>query len=321
MLRVVKPEGFGNIQLEEAPIPDVGPHDVLAKARATLISRGSELFRRYAHEEAIPPQMMGYSLTGVVERVGSEVDDHRPGQRVMISAPHAQYAVGSVDDLGGARVVALPDEISFEDGTFLPLVTSSVGWADSAGVDQGSTVVILGQGLVGCIMMQVLRGYGPARIISVDALEMRCRLSAQLGADEVIDASAQDPVAAVRSLTDGHGADVVIDCVGGHAGVRSFEQAQDMVREKGTLQLIALYQGEPLPLDASKIMNRTLVAGIVTDEPRSQLAARAIDMMRSGQVRVSPMITHRFPYERAKDAFDLLWNSPGEALGVIFHWS
>jgi threonine dehydrogenase-like Zn-dependent dehydrogenase len=136
----------------------------------------------------------------------------------------------------------------------------------------------------------------------------------------VVNASVKEPTEVVRRLTDGKGADLVIDCVGGHAGVKSFEQAQDMVRQKGTIQLIALYQQAPLPLYSSKIMNKRLVAGILTDEPRSQTAIRALEKIRKGEIRASKMITHRFPYTQAKEAFDLLWNSPGEALGVLLIW-
>ena len=64
MIRVIKPEGFGNIQLEDAPIPEINSRQVLVRTERTLISRGSELFRRYISEEALPHSIMGYSLTG-----------------------------------------------------------------------------------------------------------------------------------------------------------------------------------------------------------------------------------------------------------------
>ena len=320
MIRVIKPEGFGNIQLEDIPIPEINSRQVLVRTHATLISRGSELFRRYIREEAIPPSMMGYSLTGVIEQVGSDVTEYQIGQRVMVVAPHAEYAIGEADAGVEGRVVPLTDDVSFEEGTFLPLSTSAVAWADSSGVQKGDTIVILGQGIVGSLMMQVLRGYGPDRIITVDAVPLRCQFSDELGADVVINALEEDPVEAVQGLTDGNGADLVIDCVGGHAGVKSFEQAQDMVRRKGTIQLIALYQQAPLPLHSSKIMSKRLVAGILTDEPRSQIALRALDKLRSGEIQASRMISRRFPYKQAKEAFDLLWNNPGEVLAVLMIW-
>ena len=237
----------------------------------------------------------------------------------MVVAPHAQYVVAEPNPTDG-RIVQLPEDVSFENGTFLPLATSAVAWADSSGVKTGNTVVILGQGLVGSLMMQVLRGYFPERIITVDALPLRCDFSLKLGADVSINAEDEDPVQAVRRLTDGKGADLVIDCVGGHAGVKSFEQAQDMVRQHGTIQLIALYQQKPLPLHASKMMNKKLVAGILTDELRANIAARALQKMQNGDIRASEMISHRFPYTEAKAAFDLLWNTPGDTLGVLIKW-
>ncbi|MCG9134807.1 zinc-binding dehydrogenase [Candidatus Poribacteria bacterium] len=318
MLQVTKPEGFGNIQLEEVPIPEINAQEIRVETDTTLISRGSELFRRYIMEGAVPPSIMGYSLTGIVDAVGTEVTDYKVGERVMVVAPHAQYVVAAPNATDG-RIVSLSD-VSFEDGTFLPLATSAIAWSDSSGVKAGDTVVVLGQGLVGSLMMQVLRGYDPAQIITVDALPLRCELSAQLGADAVINADETDPVEEVRRLTDGKGADLVIDCVGGYAGVKSFEQAQDMTRQYGIIQLIALYQQGPLPLHSSKMMSKRLVAGILTDEPRSQTAARALEKIQNQEIRASEMVTHRFRYTEAKDAFDLLWNSPGDTLGVLIKW-
>ncbi|RKU20332.1 hypothetical protein C6503_05945 [Candidatus Poribacteria bacterium] len=319
MLQVTKPEGFGNIQLEEVPMPEINAQQIRVETDTTLISRGSELFRRYIMEEAVSPSIMGYSLTGIVDAVGAEVTDYQVGERVMVVAPHAQYVVAEPNTTDG-RIVPLFDDVSFEAGTFLPLATSAVAWSDSSGVKAGDTVVVLGQGLVGSLMMQVLRGYNPERVITVDALPLRCELSTRLGADISINADERDPVEEVRRLTDGKGADLVIDCVGGYAGVKSFEQAQDMTRQFGIIQLIALYQQAPLPLHSSKIMSKRLVAGILTDEPRSQIAARALEKIQNGEIRASDMITHRFQYTEAKAAFDLLWNSPGDTLGVLIKW-
>ncbi len=319
MLQVTKPEGFGNIQLEEVPMPEINARQIRVETDTTLISRGSELFRRYIREEAVPPSIMGYSLTGIVDAVGAEVTGYQVGERVMVVAPHAQYVVAEPNAADG-RIVPLFDDVSFEAGTFLPLATSAVAWSDSSGVKAGDTVVVLGQGLVGSLMMQVLRGYNPDRIITVDALPLRCELSTQLGADVSINADEIDPVEEVRRLTDGKGADLVIDCVGGYAGVKSFEQAQDMTRQFGTIQLIALYQQAPLPLHSSKMMSKRLVAGILTDEPRSQIAVRALEKIQNGEIRASDMTTHRFHYTESKAAFDLLWNTPGDTLGVLIKW-
>ena len=320
LIRVIKAAGMGNIQLEEVPTPNPDSHQILVRTAKTLISRGSELFRRYIMETAVDPSIMGYSLTGVVEQVGTEVTEYQIGQRVMVVAPHAQYAIGHTGSVVKGSMFKLPDSISFEEGTFLLLAKEATSWVDSSGVKAGDRVVVLGQGIVGSLVMQLLRPHQPEQVITVDGLPNRCQLSRQLGADAVINATDVDPIQMVKDLTNGQGADLVIDCVGGYAGVKSFEQAQEMVAARGTIQLIALYQQQALPLHASKIMNKRLIAGSLMDEAPVKTIKRAIDSMERGVIQIEEMITHRFAYTEAKSAFDFLWQTPEKGLGVLLDW-
>ena len=178
------------------------------------------------------------------------------------------------------------------------------------------TVVILGQGLVGSILLQVVRRRDTGRLVAVDGLERRCRLAGRF-ADDVVDCSREDPVDAVRRLCPG-GAKVVIDCVGGAAGVQSFAQAQQMCAAGGVIQLVGLYHGQPLPLDAGRVMGKLVVGGIRSPKPRSEYSRDAARFLRDGHLATGDMITHRFPLERAREAFDLLAHDLGSALGVLF---
>lgn len=321
MLRVAKPEGIGNIVLEDVPMPAVGARDVLVRNKVSLISRGSEILRRYMHSEAIDPAIMGYSVAGVVEDVGAEAAARfAPGDRVIAVAPHAQFVVQDIDAMDGTRVWPLPSSIPFEQGAFLPLTCGAVWWAQIAGIQPGDTVVVLGQGLVGNLVMQAARQYLCERLIAVDVIDSRCALSAQLGADVVINATADDPVSAVMDLTHGRGADVVIDCVGGRAGVKSFAQALDMSARGATIHLIGLYHGEALPLDAGKIQGKKLIGGYYTDLSRTVMQARAIELVARGRIQLAPLISHRFPFTAAKEAYDLLYERMAEAMGVLLIW-
>jgi len=321
MLRVAKPEGFGNIVLEEVPMPPVGPKEVRVRSKVSLISRGSEILRRYMREEAINPAIMGYSLAGVVDAVGGEVA-HRfqPGDRVMAVAPHAQYVVQPIEGYDGPRVWPIPDDISFEEATFLPLSKSGVIWAQSPGIRPRHTVVIMGQGLVGNLVLQAARQHLCERIIVVDAIAKRCQQGLDYGADHAIDVNETDPVERVMELTGGEGADVVFECVGGKPGVNSFSQAQQMVRVGGTLHLIGLYHGQPLPLDAARMQRRRMLGGYFEDDPGEVMMARTVELMQAGKIRVKPLISHRFPYQQAKEAFDLLYGRLSEAMGVLLIW-
>ncbi|MCE7985962.1 MAG: hypothetical protein DYG89_32700 [Caldilinea sp. CFX5] len=321
MLRVTKPEGFGNIVLEEVPVPDCGPRQVLVQNRVSLISRGSEVLRRYMHEEAIDPAIMGYSVGGVVTAVGSEAAARfQPGDRVVAVAPHAQYVLLDMDAMEGTAVWPIPADLSFEQAAFLPLVTGGVTWAQIPGIRPGDTVVVLGQGLVGNLVMQAARQHLLARLIVVDTIAARCRLAESLGADLAINAATEDPVARVRELTAGQGVDLVFDCVGGKPGLTSFAQAQEMVRTGGTLHLIGLYHGAPLPLDAGKMQRKRLIGGYYHEEPRPVMLARAIELMQAGRIQVDPLISHRFPFTEAKAAYDLLYERLSEAMGVLLVW-
>ena len=156
--RVAKLEGPYNIVIEEVPIPEIAPTEVLICTERTLISRGSEIWRRYVRPEAIDHQRMGYSLAGQIVEVGARVEGFLPGDRVAAVAPHAQYvAVEIVEPRVTPPVIRLPDAVSMEAATFWPLATSAVMWMWETGVRREDTMVVQGQGLVGSGCMQAAK--------------------------------------------------------------------------------------------------------------------------------------------------------------------
>ena len=117
MWRAAKGAGVGNVFLERVTVPEPGPHEVLSRTRVSLISRGSELWRRYVLEEAVNPDIMGYSTAGVVQQVGAGVTGFAPGDRVAVTAPHAEYSLRAVDaEDPDPRVIHLRPELSFDAG-------------------------------------------------------------------------------------------------------------------------------------------------------------------------------------------------------------
>ncbi len=323
MKRVAKPEGRFNLVLEEVPLPEPGPHEVRVRAVRSLISRGSELWRRYVRPEAIDPQIMGYSLAGVVDAVGSSVRGFAEGDRVAVAAPHAQYVVRDAREASpeaGPSVTLLPAELDFDAAPFWPLVTSAVLWTDAEEIQTDHSVVILGQGLVGSLMLQVAHSGARGHLIALDTLAPRLEIAAAVGADDVIDAGAGDPVAAVMQLTDGQGAEVVVYAVGGRSGPEAFAQAQRMVAVGGLLHVVGLYEDAPLPLDSRAIQRRRLLGGAPPHANRSAAAKRALALLAGGQIATERMITHHFHYTEAADAFRLLHQHPDQTLGVELDW-
>lgn len=323
MKRLAKPEGKYNLILEDAPMPEPGPGEVRIKAVRSLISRGSEMGARYTREHAVSHEIMGYSMAGTIDAVGDGVSHFQAGDRVVALAPHAQFTVrpaGTASPDAQSSVVALPDDVSWDQAPYYPLTAGSVTWVDVEQIGPSDTVVILGQGLVGSLMLQVMKANGSGHVVVVDALDNRCDLAAELGADGVINAATTDPVTAVRRMTNGAGAHLVVYAVGGPAGPRAFEQGLDMLGVDGTLHLIGLYEDQALSLPSSKIQRRRILGGYYGANIGLASYRRAMSLLASGRVQAERMTTHRFAWTAAGEAFDLLWNRPGEALGVLLDW-
>ena len=321
MWRAAKGEGVGNVFLEQVPVPIPGPEEVLSRTRVSLISRGSELWRRYVMEGPVRPSAMGYSTTGVVAAAGDGVTGFAPGDRVVATAPHAEYSLCSLSaDARADRLHRLHPDLSFEQGTFHPLATSGAGWAQALQITADDRVAVLGQGLVGNLVMQFARRYRPAQLIAVDTLELRCRIASEVGAPEVVNAGEEDPVAAVRRLTGGEGASIVVDCVGGPPGIASFEQAQKMLASGGLIQVNAKYQNAPLPLDVDSFQGKRVLVSYPPTADHAEMARTSMEAMAAGEVQVQPLITHRLDGKELKAGYDLLYEHPEQALGVLFSW-
>ncbi|MEE3263298.1 MAG: zinc-binding dehydrogenase [Candidatus Latescibacterota bacterium] len=323
MKRLAKPEGRYNLVVEDAPIPEPAAGEVRLKAVRSLISRGSEMGARYTRDHAVSPDVMGYCMAGTIDAVGEGVGHFEVGDRVVALSPHAEYSVRRANADSPADmswVVALPDDVSWDAAPYYPLASGSVTWVDIEEIGPDDTVVILGQGLVGSLMLQVMKARGNGYIVAVDALDGRCQMAADLGADRVINAAEEDPVAAVGKLTNGSGAHLVVYAVGGPAGPRAFEQGLDMLGVDGTLHLVGLYEDEPLSLPSSKIQRRRVLGGYYGQRIGLSSYRRAMQLLASGQVNAERMTTHRFDYTESAAAFDLLWNHPGDALGVLLEW-
>jgi threonine dehydrogenase-like Zn-dependent dehydrogenase len=269
---------------------------------------------------------MGYSDAGDVEAIGSGVSGVAVGDRVISSAPHAEYVVRPARS-GSDRVFVMPNGMSYEQATFLPLANGGVAWSRATPIEPSDTVVVMGQGLVGNLYAQTVRQRNPGKVIVVVAIYLRCDIAKQCGAETILNAANTDTVQAVKDLTNGKGADVVVECVGGNAGVKSFTQAQQMPAKRGVIHQIALYQagdGVPssggLPLDSSIMQRSRIIFGYWNSpEPRIHLQDTA-DMLMDRRINVEPLITHRLPWEQTPDAYHMLFNSPQEALGVIIEW-
>jgi threonine dehydrogenase-like Zn-dependent dehydrogenase len=231
----------GDVRIEQLPDPEIAePTDAVIRLSATCVC-GSDLWPYRGINQVTEPTPIGHEYCGVVEEVGADVTSVRPGQFVIGSfiasdntCPHcrAGYQSACAHRVGvtGAQaellrvphadgtLVATPDH---PDPDLLPsLLTLSdvmgTGWfaAVAAGVQQGMTVAVVGDGAVGLLGVLSARRMGAERIIAMSRHEPRQKLATEFGATDVVPERGDEAVARIQDLTDGVGADAVLECVG-----------------------------------------------------------------------------------------------------------
>jgi threonine dehydrogenase-like Zn-dependent dehydrogenase len=192
-------------------------------------------------------------------------------------------------------LVKVDDRISDSEAACLQSLSDSVAAVETAGLGIGDSVAIYGQGSMGLECLQIARNSGAGLIVTVDVRDEACAVSRELGADHALNARSDDPVAAIRSLTGGNGADVVFECAGGSpkqglAGTRSLMQAIESVRSGGKLIGVSWF-GAPLELDVDFLRERSL-RFLFPDISTLGHLEHTVRLVATGRVRLKPTITH-----------------------------
>jgi L-iditol 2-dehydrogenase len=334
-------KAYGQLEVQDVPPPGIGPRDVLVRVMACGICGSDVHGMDGSTGRRIPPIVMGHEAAGLVERVGDQVTSFAAGDRVTFDStiynPESFFSRrGLVNLCDDRRVLGVSCEDYRQDGAFAELVSvpSHILYSLPAGmtfeqaamvepvsiavharnltpIEGGDTALVFGTGLIGLMMVQVLRHTAVARIVAVDVDDARLALAADLGADHVLNSAATDVAAAVRALTGGRGADVAFEAVGLEATVRAAVLA---VRKGGSVTLIGnLAKDVSLPLQA-----------VVTRQIRLQGSCASsgeypecLELIASGKVNVDRFISAIAPLEEGPRWFDRLHRREPGLLKVL----
>lgn len=209
-------------------------------------------------------------------------------------------------------LVKVDDAISDNEAACLQSLSDSVAAVETAGIQVGDSVAILGQGSMGMECLQIARTSGAGMLITVDVRDEACRMSRQLGADHALNARTCDPVAAIQELTGGIGADVVFECAGGSpkqglAGTETLMQAIGAVRPGGKIIGVSWF-GQPLPLNVDLMRERSLRYLFPDISTRAHLE-HTVRLVASRRVNLAPVITHVLNgIENVPKAFEITAN-------------
>ncbi|MEU5438713.1 zinc-dependent alcohol dehydrogenase family protein [Streptomyces sp. NPDC020719] len=322
--------GPGQSAWEEVPDPAVKePTDAVVRVESVTICGTDLHILKGDVPEVRPGTVLGHEAVGEIVEVGGDVRTVRPGDRVLISCISAcgrcrycrESAYGQCRGGGGwilghridgtqaeyvrvpyadLSVHALPSALESKDAVLLADIfpTSYEVGVLNGQVRPGDTVAVVGAGPIGLAAIATARLFAPERIVAVDLAESRLEAARRLGADVVADAR-EGPEQLIADLTDGLGADVVIEAVG---VPESFELCTRMVRPGGHVANIGVH-GKPatLHLEDLWIKNVTITTGLVDTYSTPTL----LRMAAAGRLPTAELVSHTFELECMEEAYDV----------------
>jgi NADPH2:quinone reductase len=305
-IRVQEYGGPAVLRLEEMPTPTPGPGQVLVR----LVMAGVNFVDIYQRRGGYPvplPYIPGREGAGVVEAVGEGVTHVKPGDRVAYTGQPGAYADASV--VPADSLIPLPADFSFEQGAAFPLqgMTAHYLLHEFRRPKPGDSVLIhAAAGGMGLLLVQWARHLG-ARVFGTVSTEEKATAAREAGADEVILYTRHDFVAETKRLTNGHGADLIIDGV----GKTTFPGNLEAVALRGQIVIFGAASGPADPIVPNALMARsiTLSGGslgnyLLTREELLRRAGDVIAGIRAGWLRLR--IGKTLPLAEAAEAHRLL---------------
>lgn len=329
---------YNDIRMENRGIPTIGENELLVCVHGCGLC-GSDILKIV--QQAAPPVILGHELTGTIVERGKAVSHFEVGQRVIVAhhvpcgvchyCRHANYSMcaafksSNIDPCGFSEYIrvpaahvrhttlALPATLSDEEGSFVEPLACCVRAVQRTPILPGDSVVVMGLGSVGLLMLQAVRAVGAAQAYGVDLLPERLQLALNLGADAAFQAPPDEHALRdlLNPLTEGRGADAVILTA---PGIKPFMQAVASTRKGGTITIFAAHHGAA-SFDLERIYQQELtITSAYSSSPETLRIA--LDLLATRKVRVDRLISHRLPLERFSEGVALMRER--KALKVYF---
>ncbi len=342
-----------DVRTETIAVPDIGAGEVLVRIDTCGIC-GTDLKKIHTGSHAAP-RVFGHEMAGTIAAVGAAVRGFGVGDRVMafhhIPCGHCFYCrkktfaqcetykkVGTTAGLGeaagggfaqyirvmdwivgdgvkAAGLIRVPDDIPFEQATFIEPVNTCFKAIRLLELESDDTVLVIGQGSIGILLAALARQTG-ATVLTSDMYPERHAIAAQYGLDHPLDARG-DVVAACKAATEGRGADVALVAVGADALITTAMQA---IRPGGRVMLFASTQHGTAAFDPAAVCmdEKTLMGSYSASVAIQQEGIDLVfDGYRSGKLDLTKLISHRFELKDAAEAIDLASHPKAESMKIV----
>jgi len=320
--------GRGQVVVQELGVPEPAPGELLIRTEYSLVSTGTErwILRADFHSPGKPPMpfplVPGYQRVGIVERCGPDVEGFAPGDRVTATVSRLEgdgrafagsHAAWGVTPAG--ECLHVPDGLDPVAASGLVLTQVGYNGGTRPRIEGGETAVVIGDGLVGQWAAQTLRQRG-AHVALCGRHPERLRIAAAVSADKVLDESETDVRAHFAARCPG-GVDIVDEAVGLIDNVRL---AVDLLRHDGQLVFNGYHPEGQDQMSIQWLHDKEITGYGMAGWTRPRMEA-TLEWLAAGKLNVTDLITHRFPWPRAADAYMLAWNRSEEFLGMVLDWT
>lgn len=330
-----------DVRVEEMPTPEIGSGEILVKVMASGIC-GSDVMEWYRIKKA--PRVLGHEITGEIVEIGEDVKNYKKGDRVFVShhvpCNTCRYCLSgyytacdtlhktNYDPGGFAEylripeinvdrgVYLLPENMSFEEGTFIEPLGCVLRGQRLANIKPGQSILVIGSGISGLLNINLARALGAGRIIATDINKYRLDAALRFGADAVIHAS-ENVSKRVRELNEKRLADCVIICTG---AMPAINQALQSVDHGGTILFFAVPEpGINVSIPITDFWRNEIKIMTSYGASPADLAI-ALELIYSQRVHVKEMITHRLSLSEAGLGFKLVSEAKESIKVIIEPW-
>ena len=329
MLAVVKNPAEAGISIEDVPIPEYSPWEVLLKVKAVGICGSDLRMYKYADPNQRGNYILGHELAGEVVAMGEKVHGSKKGDRVAaeicIGCAICRYCrkglvnlcenlneIGVTMNGGMAEYVSvparnihrIPDSLSYEVATFADPLACSIRGLELAGIERGSWVAILGPGTIGLLATKVAREIRRANVIVTGTNDIRLNMAKELGAEHTFNIRNGDPVEEILQITDG-GVDYTFEATG---DPNALQQAIYMTRKNGSIVVMTVHKDIQIDMEPVIRHELKLFGSICYNYKEFD---QAVDLLAKNKIDVNPLIGRAFALKEADKAFDYCFSRKG----------
>ncbi len=323
MLAVVKDPSKVGISLEDVPIPEFSPYEVIIKVKAVGICGSDLRIYKRTDPKRRKNYILGHELSGEVVDWGEKVSGFKKGDRVAtemcIGCTICRYCkkglinlcktineLGITMDGGMAEYVSIParnvhpipDGLSFEEATLADPLACSIRGLELANIEPGSWVAVLGPGAIGLFATQVAKRIRRAKVIVTGTKDDRLELAREFGADHTFNIHASDPVEEILQITDG-GVDYTFEATG---DPNALQQSIYITRKNGSIVLMTVHKEIEVNMEPVIRNELTLQGSICYNYKEFD---QAIDLIAKKKIDVKRFVGHIFPLREAEEAFQV----------------